>query len=122
MTKASANANPLNQVANTTAIQLAEAQYRLARYFTPYNFDPERIDYDRVGGFMDDVKRAFPGASPNLLPRLDDLQSQINQHRQTLVALTNAGAEATLTDEQLFATAKANVVNPSMAGYSRTAA
>lgn len=120
MTKATNN--PLNQVANTTAIQLAEAQYRLARYFTPYNFDPERVDYDRVAEFLDDVKRPFPGASPNLLPRLDDLQGQINQHRQTLKALADAGAEATLTDEQLFTTAKANVVNPSMAGYSRTAA
>ena len=114
-------ANPLQQVANSTAIQLAEAQYRLARYWTPMNYDPERVDFDRVAVFMDNVKQAFPAATPNLLPRLDDIQGQINQHRESLDALKGAGAEPSLTDDQLFATAKANVTNPAMAGYSRAA-
>ncbi|WP_075881474.1 hypothetical protein [Vreelandella massiliensis] len=122
MTKpTTAQKNPLVQVANNAAIQLAEAQFRLARFFTPYSYDPKRIDYDRVAEFLDDVFVAFPQPTANLKPRLDDLQAQIAQHRQTLAALKDAGAEPDLTDEQLFITAQANVVNPSMAGYSRAA-
>ena len=113
--------NPLVNVANSAAIQLAEAQYRLARFFTPFNFDPEQVDYDRVAAFMDDVNRAFPQPSPNLPPRLEDLSRQIATHRSTIDALSDAGAAPDLTAEQLFTTAKANVANPSMAGYSRTA-
>jgi len=113
------HANPLNKVANSAAIQLAESQYRLARYFCPFNFNPERVDYDRVEVFMDDIRQAFPQPSPNFAPRLDDLQAQINNHRETLKALSDAGAETTLDVEQLYTTAVANVTNPSMAGYAQ---
>ncbi len=114
--------NPLVHVANQAAIQLAEAQYRLARYFTPMNFEPQRVDFDRVAEFMDDVFTAFPAPSANLGPRLEELNRQITTHHTTIDALRDAGAEPDLTDEQLFTTAKANVVNPSMAGYTRQAA
>lgn len=114
--------NPLVTVANQAAIQLAEAQYRLARFFTPFNFDPQRVDFDRVAEFMDDVFVAFPQPSPNLGPRLEELNRSIATHRTTIDALKDAGAAPDLTDEQLFITAQANVANPSMAGYSRQAA
>lgn len=113
--------NPLVHVANQAAIQLAEAQFRLARYWTPFGREPEKIDFDRVAEFMDDVFVAFPQPSPNLTPRLHELQSAIATHRTTIDALKDAGAEPDLTPEQLFITAQANVANPSMAGYSRTA-
>jgi hypothetical protein len=120
MTKATTT--PLVHVANQAAIQLAEAQYKLARYWTPYGFEPQRVDFDRVAEFIADVTVAFPQPSPNLVPRLEELNRQITTHRTTIDALRDAGAEPDLTDEQLFTTAKANVVNPSMAGYTRQAA
>lgn len=110
--------NPLNKVANNAAIQLAESQYRLARYFTPYNFDPERVDFDRVAGFLDDVYQAFPSPTANMAPRLAELQAQITSHRETLVALADADAAPTLDEEQLYMTAKANVTSPSGAGIA----
>ncbi len=113
--------NPLVHVANQAAIQLAEAQYRLARYWTPYGREPEQVDFDRVAEFMDDVFVAFPAPSANLGPRLEELNRQIATERTTINALRDAGAEPDLTDEQLFLTAKANVTNPSMAGYTRAA-
>lgn len=114
-------ANPLVAVANQAAIQLAEAQYRLARFFTPYNFDPQRVDFDRVAEFMDDVFVAFPQPSQNLGPRLEELNQQVATHRKTIDALKDAGAAPDLTVDQLFTTAQANVTNPNMAGYSRAA-
>lgn len=113
--------NPLVHVANQAAIKLAEAQFRLARYFTPMNFEPQRVDFDRVAEFMDDVFTAFPAPSANLGTRLEELNRQIATERTTIDALKDAGAAPDLTDEQLFATAKANVINPSMAGYTRAA-
>ena len=113
--------NPLVHVANQAAIRLAEAQYRLARYFCPYGFTPEKIDFDRVTEFLDDVTKAFPQPSANLAQRLEELSHQIATERTTIDALRDAGAEPDLTDEQLFVTAKANVANPSMAGYTRAA-
>lgn len=111
--------NPLSKVANSTAIQLAEGQYRLARYFTPFNFDPERIDYDRVAVFLDDVYKAFPNPSPNMAQRLADLQSQIASHREALDALKQADANPTLDEDQLYTTARANVINPAGAGAAQ---
>lgn len=114
MTK-STQSNPLAVVANQSAIALAEAQYRLARYFCPFGFAVERVDYERVAAFMDDISVAFPQPSPNFAPRLTELQAQIDQHREALAALKAAGAEPTLDADQLYQTASANVRQPSMA-------
>lgn len=108
----------LQQIVNSAAIKLAEQQYRLARYYTPFNFEPEQVDYERVAAFMDDVHRPFPEASPKLQASLETLQAYINEHRAVLSAFEAQGTEPTLTAEQLFITAAANVQSPSRARYA----
>jgi hypothetical protein len=51
------------------------------------------------------------------------LDASGNHFCRHIKAMTSEGLhdKADLTAEQLFTTAKANVANPSMAGYSRTA-
>lgn len=114
MTK-TATPNPLAQIANNAATKLAEAQYRLARLFTPYNFEPERADFDRVAAFMDNPRRPFSTITEGLDLALQRVERGITEHSAMLQALVAQGIEPTLSADQLFATAQANVINPSMA-------
>ena len=101
-------ANPLQTIVNAQAIKLAEAQYRLANIFTPYSFAPERIDYERVAAFMDDVYRPFPRPTDGIKNSLDRIHATIAEARGILLAL-GSQCEPNLTPDQLFETARANV-------------
>lgn len=107
--------NPLQQLINTQAIKAAEAQYRLARLYTPFGFEPERPDYDRMADFLDDPYRPFQAATPNMRASLDKTVATLTEARGLIAALSAQGVEPTLTADQLYATARANLVNPSMA-------
>ena len=63
--------NPLQTLVNSAAIRIAEAQYRLANLFTPYQWNPERADFDRVAVFLDNPDRAFPAPSDGIKNSLD---------------------------------------------------
>ena len=67
--------SPLQALVNGQAIKQAEGQYRFARLFTPYGFEPERVDYDRVQPLMLTPNIAFPAPTDNLkaaLAKIDD--------------------------------------------------
>ena len=104
--------NPLQILVNTNAIKKAEAQYRLARLFTPFNFEPERVDFDRVTAFIDDVYVAFPNPTEAIRSSLDRVQAQLNEATAILAAFEAQGVTPTLDEEQLFITARNNVVSP----------
>lgn len=104
--------NPLQVLVNTNAIKKAEAQYRLARLFTPYGFTPERVDFDRVGSFVDDVFAAFPQPTEAIRASLDRVQAQLNEATAILQAFEAQGVTPTLDEEQLYITARNNVVSP----------
>ena len=108
-------ANPLQTLVNSAAIRIAEAQYRLANLFTPYQWNPERADFDRVAVFLDNPDRAFPAPTDGIKNSLDRIKTTLGEQRLILQAFSAQGIEPTLTADQLFATAKANVTNPSMA-------
>ena len=107
--------NPLQTLVNSAAIRVAEAQYRLANLFTPYQWNPERADFDRVAVFLDNPDRAFPAPTDGIKNSLDRIKATLGEQRLILHAFSAQGIEPTLTADQLFATAKANVTNPSMA-------
>lgn len=100
--------NALQPLVNAQAIRLAEAQYRLATLFTPYAFQPERVDYDRVAAFLDNPDRAFPQPTDGIRTSLDRIEATIAEARGILAALA-AQCEPDLSEDQLFVTAQANV-------------
>lgn len=114
--------NPLQPLVNAQAIRLAEAQYRLATLFTPYGFQPERIDYDRVAAFLDNPERAFPQPTDGIRTSLDRIKVTIAEARGILAALA-AQCEPDLSEDQLFVTAQANVSGNRMntAAYNQVA-
>lgn len=108
MSKA-ATVNPLQQLANQQAVKLAEAQYRLARLFTPYAFIPERVDYDRVAAFLGNPRAAFPQPTEALNTSLARIESATTEANALLEAFKAQGIEPSLDADQLFVTAKTNV-------------
>ena len=110
-----ATVNPLQQLANQQAIIRAENQYRLTRLFTPYQFEPERVDYDRVGAFLDKPRTPFPQPTEALNTSLSRIETNLASANALLEAFKAQGIEPTLDADQLFTTAKANVTNPGMA-------
>lgn len=106
---------PLQTLANAQAIKVAEGQYRLARLFTPYHFEPEKVDFDRVGAFMDDIYRPFPQPTDSIKAALDRISKDVTQAKMMLDAFVSQDIQPTLDAEQLYMTARANVINPSMA-------
>lgn len=114
------NVAPLQAIANASAIKLAEAQYRLANLFTPYQFNPARVDFDRVAEFLDDPYRAFPQPTDAIRTSLDRTIGTIAEARAILAAFAAQGTEPTLTADQLFITAQANVTGnrANVAAYS----
>lgn len=107
--------NPLQTLANAQAIKVAEGQYRLARLFTPYGFEPEKVDFDRVHAFMDDIHRPFPQPTDSIRNALDRIKADLTQSKAMLDAFVSQGINPTLDADQLYMTARANVINPGMA-------
>ena len=105
----------LQTLVNAQAIRAAEAQFRIAVLFTPYGFQPEKVDFDRVEAFLDDPYRAFPQPTESIRTSLDRTVGNLVEARAILAAVAALGVEPTLDADQLFTTAKANVTNPSMA-------
>lgn len=110
-----ATVSPLQTLVNAQALKKAEAQYRLARLFTPYGFEPERVDFDRVSAFVGDTAKAFPQPTETIQASLDRINAQLTEADAIVTAFAAQGVEPTLDAEQLFITAKANVTNPGMA-------
>lgn len=104
--------NPLQILVNAEAIKQAEAQYRLARLFTPYGYEPQRVDFDRVAEFIGDTARAFPQPTEAMASALARVDADLNSATAILAAFEAQGTTPTLDAEQLFMTAKANVVRP----------
>lgn len=107
-------ANPLQTLVNQAAIRVAEAQYRLANLFTPYQWNPERADFDRVAAFLDNPDRAFPAPSNGIKNSLDRIKATLGEQRLILQAFSAQGVEPTLTADQLFTTAMTNVAGNRM--------
>ena len=107
--------SPLQALANASAIKAAESQYRLARLFTPYGFEPERVDFDRVSAFMDAPRTPFPQPTEAMSTALSRIETTLVESRALLGAFAVQGIEPTLDAEQLYMTARANVINPGMA-------
>lgn len=103
------NVTPLQTIANQSAVKLAEAQFRLANLFTPYQFVPTRADFDRVAEFLDDPYKAFPQPTDAIKTSLDRTIGTIAEARAILSAFKAQGTEPTLSADQLFTTAQANV-------------
>jgi hypothetical protein len=101
--------NPLQTLVNDQAVRKAEAQYRLAVLFTPYGFAPERADFDRMEAFIDNPYRAFPNPTENVKASLDRTVGNLTEANAVLQAFAAQGTEPTLTADQLFTTAHANV-------------
>jgi hypothetical protein len=106
---------PLQKLTNGAAIKLAEAQFRLARLFTPYGFEPERCDFDRVTAFVEDIDRAFPNPTQPMANALDRIRGELTDNTAMVGAFAAQDIHPTLSSDQLFTTAKENVTNPSMA-------
>jgi len=99
----------IQNIVNQAAIRNAESQYRLARYWTPFGFEPEPIDFLRVASFTADVMKAFPEATGNLQIGLERVQKELNESKSVLEVFIEQGTKTTLSEEQLFITAGANV-------------
>ena len=106
--------NPLQTLVNSAAIRVAEAQYRLANLFTPYQWNPERADFDRVAAFLDNPDRAFPAPTDGIKNSLDRIKTTHGEQRLILQAFSAQGVEPNLTPDQLFVTAQANVAGNRM--------
>jgi len=102
--------NPLQAIVNAAAIKVAEAQYRLANLFTPYSFDPERVDFDRVEAFLDNVHAAFPQPSDAVKLSLDRTAATLVEQRAILAAFEAQGTEPTLSGDELYTQARNAVV------------
>ena len=114
MTKPVVTPSPLQTLLNAQCIKRAE-QYRLATLFTPYGCQPERVDFDRVEAFLADPARAFPQPTDGIKNALSRIGTVLTEANALIGALAAQGVEATLTPDQLFVTAQANVTNPGMA-------
>ena len=104
--------SPLQQLVNAQAIKRAEAQFRFARLFTPYMFEPERVDFDRVAPLLSTPSKAFPAPTENLKAALAKIDTQLVEADLLLNAFEAQGVTPTLDADQLFTTAKANVTQP----------
>lgn len=104
--------NPLQILVNAEAIKKAEAQYRLARLFTPFNFEPERVDFDRVAAFIGDTGRAFPQPTEAMAAALARVDAVLNSSTAILAAFEGQGVTPSLDAEQLYETARLNVTRP----------
>lgn len=104
--------NPLQVLVNAEAIKKAEAQYRLARLFTPFNFEPERVDFDRVAAFIGNVNRGFPQPTEAMAAALARVDAALNSSTAILAAFEAQGVTPTLDPEQLYETARLNVTRP----------
>ena len=110
------NQAAMNSLATKVRVEQAEQQYRLANYFTPYNFDPEQADFERMGQLIEKygnqlTQKVFGSASPQLQERVAYALNEITQRQGSLEALLAVGAEVTLTDEELYTLACDRVVN-----------
>lgn len=105
-----AQVNPLQAIVNSAALKKAEAQYRFANLFTPYSFDPERIDFDRVAGLLSTPNIAFPQPSDTVRASLERITASLVEQTAILEAFKAQGTEPTLTPDQLFVTARNNVI------------
>lgn len=108
MSKAQAP-NPLQVIVNNAAVKVAENQYRLANLFTPFSFNPERVDFDRVSAFLGDVHAAFPQPSEAIVMSLDRISKALAEQIAILAAFKAQGTEPTLSVDELFSAAHANV-------------
>lgn len=115
--------NPLQALVNAQAVRQAEAKMRLAILFTPYGFNPERVDFDRMDAFMGDPYRAFPNPTEAVKSSLDRTVGNLTEATAVLGAFAAQGTEPTLSADQLFTTAHANVLGNRMntAAYSAAA-
>lgn len=114
-TATDANATAINSLVTKVRMEQAEQQYRLANYFTPYNFDPEQADFDRINALIEKhgnelTQKVFGSASPQLQERVDYALNEIVQRQASLEALLAMGAEVAATDEQLYQHAYERVV------------
>lgn len=112
MSKQNTVTDPLQLLVNAQALKKAEAQYRLARLFTPYNFEPEQVDFDRVAEFIGDTARAFPQPTEGMASALARVDADLSSSAAILTAFEAQGITPTLNAEQLFMSAKANVTRP----------
>lgn len=115
--------SPLQTLVNAQAVRKAEAQYRMAVLFTPYGFQPERVDFDRMEAFMDNPERAFPNPTDAVKTSLDRTLGNLTEANAMLQAFAAQDIKPTLTPDQLFTTAVANVAGNRMnaAIYAATA-
>lgn len=107
--------NPLQAIVNSAAIKVAEAQYRLANLFTPYSFEPERVDFDRVEAFLGNVYAAFPQPTDAVKMSLDRTAASLAEQQAILGAFKAQGTEPTLTGDELFAAARQNIAGNRLA-------
>lgn len=112
MSKQNVTTDPLQILVNAEAIKKAEAQYRLARLFTPFNYEPERVDFDRVAAFIGDTARAFPQPTESMANALARIDTALNSSTAILQAFEAQGTTPTLDAEQLYETARLNVTRP----------
>lgn len=111
-TETSSVKNPLIALANNVAKQLAAEQLRYAQYFTPYGFDPEREDFERVASLiLRPVSECFPGASEAFVSRITSVARNYQTLKENLDALKAAGAEPDLSGDELYQAARNAVVN-----------
>lgn len=101
--------NPLQTIVNNAAIKVAENQYRLANLYTPYSWNPQRVDFDRVAVFLADVHEPFPQPSEAIKLSLDRIASGLAEQLAILGAFKAQGTEPTLSGDELFDAAMNNV-------------
>lgn len=116
--------SPLQTLVNAQAVRKAEAKFRMAVLFTPYGFNPERVDYDRMEAFMDNPQRAFPNPTEAVQTSLNRTLGNLTEANAMLQAFAAQDIKPTLTDDQLFTTAHANVAGNRMntSSYNSVAA
>lgn len=106
--------NPLQLIVNNAAVKVAENQYRLANLFTPYSFNPERVDFDRVSSFLGNVHAPFPMPSEAIKLSLDRIAGALAEQLAILGAFKAQGTEPTLSSDELFEAAYNNVAGNRM--------
>jgi len=129
MTKATTSNNrneQLDTLADALAQEIATAEMRMANYFTPYGFDPGPQDVVRIKGLMlhygeSVTAEVFGQASPNLQSRVANVYAEWNERHNTLLALTKAGAQPTLNEDELFQNARNTIFGNTPAPNRRVA-
>ena len=99
----------LQKIVNAQAIRRAEQQYRLAQLFTPFGFEAERQDYDRVAAFLDNPRRAFPQPTDGIASSQNRIEASLRETQALLEAFEAQGLAPQMDADKLFITAKANV-------------